>query len=231
MTDSKRRPLSPPWVDLVDESALRRLARLASLESGEVIAWIGDGGEAAKPWAKEVGCKLRVFADTAEFEAQIAEEEAALVVSPEAARTVGFDETLGKVRRYLRFDGAVGLVCRAFLGKEVPPRVRDFFGRHHAGELRAVKDTLSRFGAQGYEPLTVEILPEEVWVEYYRRLGEALATETPEGIEKSETLTAQSEELALFTAAGRTATTLGLFVGRRLDPDAPPRWPRRGFSD
>jgi hypothetical protein len=231
LPDPKRRSPPAPWHELLSEGALRRMSRLASLENGEVIAWIGEGSEAAKPLAKTLSCDLRVFEDVSALEEDLEEGEAALIVAPEMARLTGFDASLAQLRTYLRFDGTVGLVCRAWLGGEVPAPVRDFFGRRHAGELRAVKETLSSLGPQGYEPLTVELLPEEAWVEHYRLLGDALAKLSPNDVRASEALLADSEELTLLTAQGRTTTTLGLFVGRRLDPDAPPRWPRRGFAD
>ncbi len=218
-------------LELLSEGALRRMGRLASLESGEVIAWIGQGSEAAKPLAKHVGCELQVFEAVSDLQSALEDEAAALIVAPELARLIGLDAALTQLRPYLRFDGTVGLVCRAWLGDGVSPAVRDFYGRHHAGELRSVKETLLGLGPLGYEPLTVELVPQEAWVEHFRGLGEALAQIPPDEVRASETLTADSEELALFTADGQAANTLGVFVGRRLDPDAPPRWPRRGFSE
>jgi hypothetical protein len=219
-----------PWRDLLTEGSLRRMGRLASVGAGEVIAWIGEGNKVAQPLAKNLECELHTFEDLAAFEAESGEEEIALIVAPDLARQLGLEQSLQQLRPYLRFDGAMGLVCRAWLQDEVSGAVRDFYGRHHAGELRSVKDTLASVGPLGYEPLTVELLPEEVWAEHYRRLGVELAKTTPEQLRDSEALLAASEELLLNTTHGRE-TTLGLFVGRRLDPDAPPRWPRRGFSD
>jgi hypothetical protein len=224
-------PLAAPWRELLTEGALRRMGRLASLSSAEVIAWIGEGSEAARPLAKNMECELRVFEDVSELEGTLEEEAAGLIVAPQMARAEGLDATLQRLRPFLRYDGTVGIVCRAWLLEQVPSAVRDFFGRQHAGELRTTKETLANLEQQGYEPLTVELLPEDDWVEHYRRLGESLAKMAPEGVRASESLSADSEELALFSAGGRTTTTLGLFVGRRLDPDAGPRWPRRGFSD
>jgi hypothetical protein len=219
-----------PWRELVTEGALRRMGRLASLGEAEVIAWIGEGSAAAEPLAKNLECKLRTFEDLAAFEAAHEEDDIGLIVAPELARARGFEHSLQQLRSHLRFDGTVGLICRAWLQDAVSGAVRDFYGRQHAGELRSVKETLASMSPQGFEPLTVELLPEEVWGEHYRHLGVTLAKIPPEELKDSESLRTASEELLLNTTHGRE-TTLGLFVGRRLDPDAPPRWPRRGFSD
>jgi hypothetical protein len=228
---SPRSPSSTdsPWRDLLTEGALRRMGRLASLGEGEVVAWIGEGDAAVKPLVKNLDCKLHAFDDLAAFEAD-GGDEIGLIICPELARQQGFDQSLQQLRRHLRFDGAVGLVCRAWLQDEVSGAVRDFYGRQHQGEIRSVKETLSSMGPQGFEPLTVELLPQDVWVEHYRQLGVTLAKVSPQEMRESEELLTANEELLLNTTHGRE-TTLGLFVGRRLDPDAPPRWPRRGFSE
>ena len=230
MSERAANSLEAPWRELVTEGALRRMGRLASLGEGEVIAWIGEGSVAAKPLAKNLECELLAFDDLGTFEAKHKDGEIGMIVAPQLAGKEGFEPLLQKLRPHLRFDGTVGLVCRAWMQESVSGPVREFYGRHHAGDLRSVKETLAVLGPLGYEPLTVELLPEEVWSEHYRKLGVDLAKVTPEQMRESEALLIANEELLLNTSHGRE-TTLGLFVGRRLDPDAPPRWPRRGFSD
>jgi hypothetical protein len=230
LSERAANPLEAPWRELVTEGALRRMARLASLGEGEVIAWIGEGSIAAKPLAKNLECELHTYEDLSAFEAGHKDGEIGLIVAPELAPKEGFELSLQKLRPHLRFDGTVGLVCRAWMQESVSGPVREFYGRHHAGDLHSVKETLAGLGSLGFEPLTVELLPEEVWSEHYRKLGVDLAKNSPEQMRESEALLIANEELLLNTSHGRE-TTLGLFVGRRLDPDAPPRWPRRGFSD
>lgn len=229
---SERTPSSTdsPWRELLTEGTARRMGRLASLGSGEVVAWIGEGSTVARPLVKNLECELRTYEALESFEAEGGNQEIGLIVAPELASRQGLEESLQQLRPHLRFDGVVGLICRAWLQDEVSGAVRDFYGRQHAGELRSVKETFASMGPHGYEPLTVELLPEEVWAEHYRRLGVELAKTSPEQLRESESLLAANEELLLNTTHGREST-LGLFVGRRLDPDAPPRWPRRGFSE
>jgi hypothetical protein len=206
------------------------MGRLASLDGGEALAWIGEGHSAAQRLLRDVACTLKTFPDLAAFEAEGGTEDYGLIVAPDLARELGFEVSLQRLRSRLRFDGAVGLICRAWLQDEVGREVRDFYQRQNAGELRSVKKTLASLGQHGYEPLTAELLPEDLWAEHYRRLGVLLANTSEEQIGASELLRVASEELLLNTTHAREST-LGLFVGRRLDPDAPPRWPRRGFSD
>jgi hypothetical protein len=85
--------------------------------------------------------------------------------------------------------------------------------------VRSVKAALGRMAALGFEPLTCELLGEPELSDHDREL----LSEAQRGTKGEATAEAQ--------AGVHHGISLGLVVGRRIDPGAPPRWPRRGGGE
>jgi hypothetical protein len=172
----------PPWRDLFDEAALRRLARLAALRGGEQLVWLGEGSE------KQVKQLEKISEDRVKVRADldgIPKRSLGLVVAPEIVEQIGLEKALKELRSALETDGVVALVVRAAIGDEVPEKERAHWEQRQHGPLETVMQVMGQFSAVGFETLTVEMLPH-------------------------------------LPGVG-----LGLFIGRRVEPGAPPRWPRR----
>ncbi len=242
------------------EARMRRLGRLANLSPDSLVVHLGPELHHAVLWAKAFGCRtialdagpaLDAVAREAEAlgVAQLVELRAAdplsraieeispaadLIFAQGLAAAVGFDEALAALRPSLVTDGLVALFQRAWVTAAVPAEVSGYWERHAVGAVRTIRDTLGRFTAGGYEPMTCELIPAQSWDEYYERAEAQLAAlasgagpETPEG----RALAELREEMPVHQQGGKLSTSVGCFVGRRVEPNSPPRWPRRGFGE
>jgi len=172
----------PAWPDLLDEAALRRLARLASLRGGEELVWLGEGGQKqVKQLEKICESRVKVRPDLD----GIPKRSLGLVVAPAIVEELGLEKALKQLRSALETDGVAALVMGAATGAELPEGERADWEQRQRGPLETVMQVMGRFAAIGFETLTVEMLP-------------------------------------LARSVG-----LGLFIGRRVEPGSPPRWPRR----
>jgi len=200
-----------PWRDLLELDALRRLARLASLRASEKAVWLGPGGERSVEMLRDLSeCRTEMRATLEGLE----QRSLSLVIAPELVARAGFDGALAELRPFLETDGVAVLVARTFVGPDLPAPVRGFWETKQGGTLKSVKAFLARFAALGFEPLTSEILAEPGLSEHDRELLDA------------EPSTAQEP-----AGGSRRGTSLGLFVGRRVEAASPPRWPRRGGAE
>lgn len=207
----------PPWRELLCDGALRRLARLSALRTEDAVLWLGRGGEkAVKVIEKIVPCQ----AETQGSLAGIEEQSLSLVIAPELASERGLDVALGLLRSLLAPDGVAAVVVRAFVGTEVPEPLRAFWAKKLPEPLRTLKETLSRFSALGFEPLTTELLGEP-----------SLAAHDEQLLAEACGSASGGEALAEAAAGLHHGANLGLFIGRRVEFGAPPRWPRRGLAE
>jgi hypothetical protein len=171
-----------PWRDLLDEPALRRLARLASLRGGEELVWLGEGGEKqVKQLEKICEGRIKVRSDLD----GIPKRSLGLVVAPAIVEELGLEKALKQIRSALETDGVAALVVGAAVGDELPESARAVWEQRQHGPLETVMQVMGRFTVIGFETLTVELV-------------------------------------SLAPSLG-----LGLFIGRRVEPGSPPRWPRR----
>ncbi len=165
----------------------------------------------------------------------IGEGEVALLQAHGLADALGFERAAAGLRGLLAFDGILVLYARSWLRERVPEPVRSFWSSRSAGEIRTVKGTLALLPALGFEPICCELVSAAAWDEHYAQsearlaaLASGAAPSTPMG----RALEALRDEIRIHhEAGGRAASTIGCFVGRRLEPNSPPRWPRRGASE
>ena len=192
----------PPWRDLFDEAALRRLARLASLRGGEELVWLGASGQKPAKQLERI-CEARVKVKP-DLEG-VPKRSLGLIVAPEIVEVMGLDAALERSRSALETDGVVALVLRTVAdGVSVPEDQRALWERRQHGPLESIMQVLGRFSALGLEPLTTE-----------------LSSPRPEAKEPSEANAPGDPAAALH------GVRMGLFIGRRVEPGSPPRWPRR----
>ncbi len=172
----------PPWRELFDAGALRRLARLAALRGGEELLWLGEGSEKlAKQLEKICEARVKVRSDLD----GVLKRSLGLVVAPEIVEELGLEKALREVREALETDGVLALVIGVSAGAQPSESGRASWEQRQHGPLETVMQVMGRFSVIGFETLTVELLP---------------ATDE---------------------------VSLGLFIGRRIEPGSPPRWPRR----
>ena len=192
----------PPWRELFDEAALRRLARLASLRGGEELVWLGSSGQKpAKQLERICATRVKVRPDLE----GIPKRSLSLIVAPEIVEQVGLDAALEQLRSALETDGVLALVLRTANGDGVPEEQQALWERRQHGPLGSIMHVLGRFSALGLEPMTAE---------FPSARGE------PKG---QVTVTAGSGG----PLAAEHGVRMGLFIGRRVEPGSPPRWPRR----
>jgi len=201
---SPRAPTSrPPWRDLFDDSALHRIARLASLHGEEQLVWLGAGGDKlAKQLEKICEGTVKVRPDLE----GVPKRSLGLIVAPEIVGQVGLEKALKELRGVLETDGVLAVVMAAAVGDGPPDAERAEWERQQHGPLDSVMEAMSRFSALGIEPLTAELLSAKAGAERSTDQDSA-AAEPPAG------------------SGGRAS--LGLFVGRRVEAGSPPRWPHR----
>ena len=243
------------------EARLRRLGRLADLRPESITAYLGPGVQKAALWARLWGCKTIVIdSDPVALEALGRDAEqlgvaelltiherdpaspkrpeitppAELIFAQGLAAAVGFDAGVEAMRPLLVTDGLLALFQRAWITPEVPDDVRRYWEAHTVGKIRTIKETMERFAELGFEPMTCELIPSQAWDEHFERVDTQLTTlssgDGPE-TEVGKALAALREEQRVHQGGGRGSTSLGCFVGRRVEPDSPPRWPRRGFGE
>ncbi|MHB1844476.1 MAG: hypothetical protein ACYCWW_06540 [Deltaproteobacteria bacterium] len=165
----------------------------------------------------------------------LAARGAALIQARLLPEALGFERSAEGLRELLDIDGVLVLYARTWLCAEVPGPVRELWERRAHGPIRSVKETLALFPALGFEPMTCEVVAASAWDEHYAQSEARLAAlasgaglHTPLG----EALEALREEIRVHhEAGGRATSSIGCFVGRRVEPDSPPRWPRRGASE
>lgn len=242
------------------EARIRRLGRLANLSQDSLVVHLGPELRQAALWAQLFGCRT-IAIDPGPALGALREEAEALGVaelmelregdplaraqpeiSPAAdlifaqglAAAIGFDEALAALRPSLVTDGLLVVFQRAWITPDVPPEVRRYWEAHSVGPIRTLRDTLGQFTRSGYEPMTCELTPAAVWDDHYERADAQLAAlssgagpETEEG----RALAELREERRIHQEGGRLSTSAGCFVGRRVEPNSPPRWPRRGFGE
>ncbi len=201
----------PPWRELLGEAASRRLARLASLRGEEELVWLGEGGEKeAKQLEKICETKVKVRTDLE----GVSKRSLGLIVAPELVEQVGLEKALKELRPALETDGVLALVARAAIGDAMPEAERTLWEQRQHGPLETVMQVMSRFTAIGLETLTVEMFP------LTGKLAPVAAQDAPAGDDAE----APSGPKARGVYGG---VGLGLFIGRRIEPGSPPRWPRR----
>ncbi len=243
------------------EARLRRLGRLADLRPESLTAYLGPGVQKAGLWARLWGCPTVVIdSDPVALEAlgrdaeqlgvtkllTILERDPLSPVRPEIsppaelifaqglASAVGFDAAVEAMRPLLVTDGLLALFQRTWITSDVPDEVKRYWEAHTVGKIRTIKDTLERFAELGFEPMTCELIPAQAWDEHFERVDAQLTTlSAGDGPDTAvgKALAALHEEQRVHQAGGRGSTSLGCFVGRRVEPDSPPRWPRRGFGE
>jgi hypothetical protein len=206
----------PPWRDLFTEDALRRLVRLAALRDGEKVVWIGAADDRS---AKELERLSELPVERRASLDGLAAQRHGLIVAPELVAERGLDAALGLIRPPLETDGVCALVVRVFVGSEAPEPLRKHWEAKLKDQLRSVKATIARLSALGFEPMTCELLGEPALSEHDAKL----LAEAQRG--------AQGGASAEAKAGVRHGTALGLLIGRRVEPGAPPRWPRRGGGE
>lgn len=243
------------------EAQLRRLGRLAGLRPESVTAYLGPGVERAGLWAKLFGCRTVVVdrdpaglaelgrnadrlgvakllsiheLDPLDPQATAVPEGCDLILAQGLAGAVGFDAALETLRKRLATYGLLAVYQRAWITRQVSPEVRRYWEPRTVREIRTVRDTLERFPALGLEPITCELVPARAWDEHYERVEGQLAAlcalDGPE-TEVGRALAATREAQRVHQAGGKDCTSIGCFVGRRVEPGAPPRWPRHGSGE
>ncbi|HUB05390.1 MAG TPA: hypothetical protein VMB50_00225 [Myxococcales bacterium] len=242
------------------EARVRRIGRLATLSPESLVVHLGPEVRHATLWAQVFGCRTLVIDAPPALEALRREAQALgvaellelregdplareqpeltpaadLILAQGLAAAIGFDEALAALRPSLVTDGLLAVFQRAWITSDVAAEVKRYWEAHSAGPVRTLRDTLGQFTRAGYEPMTCELVPAPAWDEYYERADARLAAlasgagaETPEG----RALADLREEMRIHEQGGRVATSIGCFVGRRVEPNSPPRWPRRGFGE
>ncbi len=192
------------------------MLRLAGFTSEGRIAWIGESPDRSAQALEQLSGR------TVELRADVESLGAVgwgMIVSPGLALERGLEAAIKTLRPLLETDGLLVVVGRVFVGSEVPGPLAAHWNTTLPEPVRTVKDSLAQFAAQSCEPLTCELLGEPTLSEHDRQLV-AAATRATSG-----------EALAEAASGVRHGTSLGLLVGRRIEPGAPPRWPRRGGGE
>jgi hypothetical protein len=243
------------------EARLRRLGRLSDLRPESLTVYLGPGVQKAGLWSRLFGCKTIVVDSDPVALAALARDAEQLGVSdlvaiqeldplsakqPEIsppaelifaqglASAVGFDAALEAMRPLLVTDGLLAVFQRAWITPNVPDEVRRYWEAHTVGPIRTIKETMERTTQLGFEPMTCELVPAQAWDEHFERVEAQLSALSANGGSETEigkALARLHEEQKIHQAGGRGSTSLGCFVGRRVEPNSPPRWPRRGFGE
>lgn len=231
------------------DEATRRFARVAQLEPGSRILVLGCGpGNAALLLARDLGCSV-VAADTEDaLLAPIRERVRALGLGDrvEARRVepdrLGFPESefdailiqgrvfyplvqgLSVLRRLLALRGRLGLTFPVKVGRFTPKPVQEFWEQRLGSPLLLPRELLLAMEAQGYEPESVETLPELELDNLYREVESHLAS-LPEPV-----AAVLRQEIALHREQnGKAAVSYAFIIGRRKEPgEKPPASRDRG---
>ena len=206
----------PPWRNLFGEDALRRLLRVAALGEEERVVWLGKREDHVAVGLEQVMGRPVEARDALDA---IEERALGLLVAPELAHELGLDAALKLARPKLETDGVIATVARVFVGAEVPEPLKAYWDKKQPEAVRSVKAALARMAALGFEPLTCELLKEPELSEHDREL----LSEARRGVRGEATAEAES--------GIHHGISLGLVVGRRVEPGSPPRWPRRGGGE
>ncbi len=243
------------------EARLRRLGRMAGLRQESLAVFLGPDVHDAALWSRLFGCKtIVVDSDAAALQRLERDAEALgignllslhemdplapelpdddaganLVVAQGLATALGFDAAAEALRPRLGADGIVALFARTWVVPAVSDEVRSLWEARAKGPIRTVRETLERLSQIGYEPMACELVPASAWDEYYVKQDgflAAMASGAGPETEAGRALASLREESRVHEAGGRTSASAGWFVGRRVEPDSPPRWPRRGFGE
>ncbi len=155
-----------------------------------------------------------------------------LLLAEGLAAARGLSAAAQALRPLLAEDGLLALHLRVALGREVPEQVRRYWEARWSGPLRTVPETLARLSSLLLEPMTCELLAPAAWDAWYaeqERFLIAMGDRDGDGTGGAgRALADLREERRVHEAGGRTSTASGWFVGRRVIPGAPPRWPVRG---
>jgi len=191
------------------EGFVRRMARVERVREEHHVLMLGSpGAQAAVFWAQEFGCRVRVVDADAGVGAALGREAAARNCTERVVFQQGDPlavKDLGLETEAFSVIYAHGLAEAHGFG-EASAALRPYLEPDGLGILRhqtkgRIKETIGLFPKQGYEPITCELL------------AAPAPTAPPHG------------------KKARAASVEGWFVGRRVEADGPPRWPRRRSSE
>jgi hypothetical protein len=195
---------------------LRRLVRMTALAETQRVVWLGKPADRSAAALEEIVSRS---VEAREGLEGIEERSIGLLVAPELGHDKGLEGAFAAARAVLETDGVVATVVRVFLGAEVPEPLKSYWAKKQPGGVRSVKSAFGRVSAAGFEPLTCELLEEPALSEHDREL----LSEAKRGV--------RGEAVVEAEAGLRHGVSLGLVVGRRIEPGSPPRWPRRGGGE
>lgn len=219
----------------------KRLLKALDLQPGERVLLVGAGdGSVLKVLARELGAQVTALEWepklVAAAEARVRDESLAGRVTvrqgdPLTQPSQSFEAVLmeslpppgeltpyaAKLRDLLVVNGRLGLTLPVAVGLSTPPAVSSFWSAELGQPLVRPAALLGQLERAGFEPQWVESLADDVMVEHYRRLEEALSGAEPAVADQARAA------LELFRSGpGRTGASYAMLVARRREPGEKP---------
>jgi ubiquinone/menaquinone biosynthesis C-methylase UbiE len=227
----------------------RRFARVAQLEPGSRVLVLGGSPvHAAVLLARDLGCSV-VAADTEEGPlSPVRERVRALSLGDRVdVRRIdlgqpGFPEgefdavliqgrvfsplthSLRSLRRVLSLRGRLGMIFPSRVGRFLPKASTEFWEKRLGAPLLLPRELLLAMESEGYEPESVETLPESDLDGVYQDVEAHL-----EGLPEAEVQVLRQEIALHREQHGKPGVSLSFFIGRRKEPgEKPPASRDRG---
>jgi SAM-dependent methyltransferase len=225
------------------DEAVRRMAKVARFSAGCRLLHLGCGtGATAVALARETGCSvLAADSDAAAMEKVQERVKTANLSERVQARVVDYKKlpfaegdfegivldgrlpmrltaAVTQLRRLLAPKGRLCIVYPVKVGREQVPTLVQFWERRLGEALHMPRELLQILESAGYEPHSVETLPDVELAEFYRSV-DAHSSSMPDGNLAKDL----REELSLHSAqTGAATVTFAQLIGRRKEPGEKP---------
>jgi len=95
------------------------------------------------------------------------EEELDLIWSEGAIYNIGFERGLKEWRKFLKKGGYIAVTENTWFSEERPAEIQDFWQKAYL-EIDTIPNKVAQMQKAGYLPVATYILPETIWVDYYK---------------------------------------------------------------
>lgn len=95
------------------------------------------------------------------------EEELDLIWSEGAIYNIGFERGLKEWRKFLKKGGYIAVTENTWFSEERPAEIQDFWQKAYP-EIDTIPNKVAQMQKAGYLPVATYILPETIWLDYYK---------------------------------------------------------------
>jgi ubiquinone/menaquinone biosynthesis C-methylase UbiE len=225
------------------DDGLRRVAKAAKFSAGARVLHFGCGnGAATLLLAREFGCAVTAV-DTDEAllkslrekvrshnvgdRVQVKALDPAKLSFPDAdfegvlcdlRLPLRLEPAAVQLRRVIAPKGRLAMIYPVVVGRQPNPGLVQFWEKRIGESLRLPREALSVVEAAGYEPQSVETLPDAELDDFYRTVESGL-----DSVEDPKRVKLLHDEIALHRGqGGRSTVTFASLIARRKEPGEKP---------